>query len=491
MNESFLLEWSIKALIVLAFAWVVARGLRRQGAALRHLVWLCAMAAVLFLPVLMRYAPEWKVLPRFDAPRTTPIAKAPPLAPPVAVVHRFAPGEASKASSTETLETVTTTSHPWLGYVWLIGMASLIVRTGLSLYSLRALRTYGTRPFDRFALDAPREIIVLQALGDQPKGAMTWGVHVPVVLLPADAQGWSEPRIRAVLAHEFAHIRRFDFLSQLLSEIACAALWFLPPIWMVAREMRAEAELAADDTVLSGGFRPSSYAEVLLLSAAETGGHPHSSLRGASAMNSPKIETRIASVLSSSTRRGMSSVQALAVLAALVIAVPAISALRQASVDPKVAAENKSAALSRGKILTMGAMMYASDYDDVFPYVQQTASAVSVLQPYIRINGKAQDIMKTARGEFHYNLNAGGVSLGQIPEPASIPLWTEVVTDPSIQPVVGYTDGHVKLMSAQGKLLYDRYAKMKFPRKASMRPLPKDYIIKWPNRKTWAKAPGQ
>jgi len=67
-----------------------------------------------------------------------------------------------------------------------------------------------------------------------------------------------------VLLHELAHVKRFDWLSQLVSEAALAMWWFHPLAWIAAARVRHDAELAADDLVLRAGERPSVYAGHLL-----------------------------------------------------------------------------------------------------------------------------------------------------------------------------------------------------------------------------------
>src|SRR5262249_18264100 len=116
-------------------------------------------------------------------------------------------------------------------------------------------------------------------------------------------------RLQAVLLHELAHVRRLDGLMQMLSLLACAVYWFNPLMWIGARELRREAEIAADDAVLVSGMKPSAYAGGLLQLAAQFNGRR--ALAGVAMPAPSSLETRVKSVLAlNNLRKGVTPMDA-------------------------------------------------------------------------------------------------------------------------------------------------------------------------------------
>ncbi|MGA2497994.1 MAG: hypothetical protein ABSH20_09645, partial [Tepidisphaeraceae bacterium] len=75
-----LIDSAVKGTALLILAAVAAIILRRDSAAMRHLVWLLALVAMLTVPVLSAMLPQWRVLPEWAgiAPKPVVVAASPP-----------------------------------------------------------------------------------------------------------------------------------------------------------------------------------------------------------------------------------------------------------------------------------------------------------------------------------------------------------------------------------------------------------------------------
>ena len=362
-------DLAAKSVVILFIAWVLVCTLKKSPASTRHLVWLAAFCTLIALPILGFVLPG-RALLRLQEPA---LQAKQGLATLGTRQDRFSQaisdpatfgslGPTDKISSPVSLPSdrpigagplsahahlVTKASLGWshvapaLLAIWLIGMVGV---TAMGLFGLASvwrlkhqtnLLTAGSMADSAARLSAqigvrrPWELRLSNTF--EPPAAMTWGVICPVVLMPQNSASWSQERLEAVLLHEFAHVRRFDSLSQLIAVAASALYWFNPAVWLCARAMRAEAEAAADDTVLRMGIKPSDYARELLRMAAELGHRqqPFSHI-GVPVMKQSKIESRVKAILDPTARRrrGVTLIEVIAAVGITTAAIIPLSALR-------------------------------------------------------------------------------------------------------------------------------------------------------------------
>jgi hypothetical protein len=160
------------------------------------------------------------------------------------------------------------------------------------------------------------------AVSDLTTTPIVTGIWRPLIVLPRAVSEWSSARLRAVLLHELAHIKRCDCLTQTLARLICAAYWFNPLVWIATRRLRIEQERACDDFVLASGTKASEYAAHLSGIARGLQRARLSALATASlAMaRSSQVESRLMAILDPTIQRS-SAPGARAVAAAMVLLV--------------------------------------------------------------------------------------------------------------------------------------------------------------------------
>ena len=249
----------LRVTVILAVTWVVCRMLSRATAATRHLLWHLAVAAVLVAPIAAQIGPTFET--RFAPPTTMTFAELPNVANPVVQ-------PATRAASFVDANAV-----------WALGSAFVLFWycTGYFIGARRLRQAQMASPLVQAAANALTSRHVRMLLADDDQGPFVRGIFRPAIVLPASAASWDENRLRAVLLHELAHVRRGDCRVQLLAQIACTVYWFNPLIWIAARALRIERERACDDEVLACGAVPSAYAADLLDLARAQQRHPLSS----------------------------------------------------------------------------------------------------------------------------------------------------------------------------------------------------------------------
>ena len=86
----------------------------------------------------------------------------------------------------------------------------------------------------------------------------------PVILLPAGILAEMPPQqLEMILAHELAHVRRYDFLLNLVQTAVETLLFYHPAVWWVSRRIRIEREACCDDLAAAAAGNRLLYARAL------------------------------------------------------------------------------------------------------------------------------------------------------------------------------------------------------------------------------------
>jgi uncharacterized protein (TIGR03435 family) len=147
----------------------------------------------------------------------------------------------------------------------------------------------------------------------------------PVVLVPVGAlTGLPSEQIEALLLHELAHIRRHDYLVNVLQSAVEALLFYHPAVWWVSGHIRAERELCCDDVAVSVSGDVLSYACALAELEAARPAH----FRTAMAATGGSLAHRIARLMGQS-RPASRTLSGPGILAAMLLAITAFTLFGQ------------------------------------------------------------------------------------------------------------------------------------------------------------------
>jgi len=223
--------------------------IRSSGA--RHATWTVVLAGMLLQIPLGVVAP------------TVPLKALPPL--PALKQPRVMESARMSVRAAQTLAPASRTrTEPNGRWVSSSGtFTGLYLAISMLLFARMALGSWGLR---RILLDAKP----IPSLGPGIFESVSFVVPGSVgcfrarILLPRAWRDWDAVRLRAVLAHERAHIRRRDWLIRVASHVNVCIFWFHPLAWWMERELTRLAEEACDDVALSEMEDREQYAATLV-----------------------------------------------------------------------------------------------------------------------------------------------------------------------------------------------------------------------------------
>jgi uncharacterized protein (TIGR03435 family) len=267
MNGSFVVSILTGITAVMAVALTIVNLLRWRRAATRHAVLTAAFAIALALPAASAIAPYVAIRVSVPAPAVLADAMASfdeSRAPmPTDVVTSSADqAPAVQRPATVSLATVVT-------MIWLLGFVVCLAPVAIGLFEMRSLGgrglpwAHGRALTDRLALSLGLRRRVGIVLHETVSGPMTYGTSRPTIVMPFDAEDWTDEQLTRAIVHELEHIRRADWMTQCLARTLCAAYWFHPLVWIARRQLVLEAERASDDAVLRYA-EASAYADQLV-----------------------------------------------------------------------------------------------------------------------------------------------------------------------------------------------------------------------------------
>lgn len=235
--------------------WAALFALRNRTANARYAVGCAALALMALLPI----ATAWSL---YHGPATANSRQE--IRNPLSLVSAVPAGAPSQGVWLLWLQT-------WALPVWSTGVFFFSTRMALGYRHAYRLRRRGkpagesvVRVVNRLAaaMGVRRAIrILMSSIIDTP-AVVGW--FRPVILLPAAAlMGLTPLQLEAVLAHEIGHIKRYDYLVNMLQMLAETLFFYHPAVWFASKRIRIERELCCDDLAVRFSGNALRYARAL------------------------------------------------------------------------------------------------------------------------------------------------------------------------------------------------------------------------------------
>ena len=240
--------------LLAAAAAAVLRLYRYRSANTRYAVACIALAAMLAAPVVtvsVLWQSGSEVAPVPDHAQSV----APPETAAIVNDGRMIEGHASR----HVVWTGVERALPLVVLAWILGVTLLLGRMAGGLWRVHRLhaaalqaaasrwQAAGERLASRLGLRVP--VHVVESAGVFTPTAVGW--LRPIILLPIAALANLTPsQVEAILVHELVHVRRHDYLVNLLQTLAETLLFYHPGVWWISERIRLEREHCCDDVAV-------------------------------------------------------------------------------------------------------------------------------------------------------------------------------------------------------------------------------------------------
>jgi beta-lactamase regulating signal transducer with metallopeptidase domain/5-hydroxyisourate hydrolase-like protein (transthyretin family) len=245
---------------------------------LRDKIGLCSLLAILLcwlgtLSILNQKPTASKPAPVHATPSSAPISTSTDSAHPLPESGHSTPAPqiAPMVSSPKTPASFS--MHTLLFKLWCVGVLLMTVRLFLALsgtgrHRRKALPIEDPALLKRFEktcglLGLKRTIVY--AVSNTLKNPGVIGMVKPMLLIPTSMlTGFSSSDLEAVVAHELAHIKRHDYLFNLLQMVIESIFFFNPAVWWISHRIRMEREACCDAIAMQATGQTFEYAKLLL-----------------------------------------------------------------------------------------------------------------------------------------------------------------------------------------------------------------------------------
>jgi beta-lactamase regulating signal transducer with metallopeptidase domain len=157
------------------------------------------------------------------------------------------------------LKQVANASLPYVVGLWSGGVLILTLRLTLGWTLTRWLCLSGLPVQDSLSREKFQSLLERMQVGVPVRLLQSTLIEVPTligwlrptILIPASVLiGLTPDQLDAILAHELAHVRRYDYLVNLFQTVIETILFYHPAVWWISRKLREERENCCDDIAL-------------------------------------------------------------------------------------------------------------------------------------------------------------------------------------------------------------------------------------------------
>lgn len=196
----------------------------------------------------------------------TPVSQGPGFT----YVLNTATREGQEASLLQTVLQFIDQNIIWLFRFWILGFAVGLIRIAAGLWYIKRLRRSAHPVQEEWmdlvkklsgSLNINRVVTMAEAGISSP---MVVGFMKPMVLFPVGLlSGLSMEQVETILVHELSHVRRQDYIINLVQSIIETIFFFNPFVLLISSLIRDERENCCDDMVIAKGVSPISYVRTL------------------------------------------------------------------------------------------------------------------------------------------------------------------------------------------------------------------------------------
>ncbi|MFC2098308.1 M56 family metallopeptidase [Bacteroidota bacterium] len=266
---SVALGWTIihslwQGLVIGLIAVLILKIQRQATAQFRYLVGVSSLAAILVSGIITFY---------FELQPEAVIASGQfPLQNEAYQSLEISSGEIMNPGSMDQIQQVLSSTFPWMTTIWLLGVLLLSFRLLGGFFHVNRIRNHNVSPLPEYWNDQFKMLVqksgINRVIHFKLSGRITVptviGVIKPVILVPAGIISLMPvEQLESIIAHELAHIRRYDYLINIIQSLIEALFFYHPVVWLLSSSIRQEREKCCDDYAVRTCGKLSIYARAL------------------------------------------------------------------------------------------------------------------------------------------------------------------------------------------------------------------------------------